>query len=191
MSLRGVGKSLRAMELEDAAVRGPSCGGAVVSRKQHEADRAAVRRRPEHLLRARTEDDNRQIFSAWIKGTLEAPGNHHLPAALFVPIIERHIRRCLARAETFIACHLEAPDEIIAFVCLERTSLPAPYVVHWVYVKNMWRGLGVADAMLSELVPRWRSRMALGTGRSRHSAWIERRGGAVYCPHAVGIGETP
>jgi hypothetical protein len=153
-------------------------------RAQHDA--TAARRRPEFLLRSRTEDDERLIFSAWIKGTLEASP---LPAALLVPIVERHIRSCLATAETLVACHLEGPEEIFGFVCLERTPSPAPFVVHWIYVKNQWRKVGLGAEMLSEIVPGWRTRMILATGRSRHAEWIERRGRrAVYCPHAVGIG---
>lgn len=65
--------------------------------------------------------------------------------SIYFPAHSKVVDRILKRARVAIASHIDEPDVILGFLVYEHFDLP---VIHYAYVVNRARKLGVATEML-------------------------------------------
>jgi hypothetical protein len=68
-----------------------------------------------------------------------------IPKAVFMAKYHTYLEGLLARSSVRVACLADAPDVILGYVVSHGESLD------WVFVKNRWRGIGIAKALVSPL----------------------------------------
>ena len=93
-------------------------------------------------LRPAEPKDHPFIASAWVKEMRHAPFSRHCPSGVYVPCQHALVHQILAGSDAQIACDPANPDHL--YGC----AVHAGDVVHWLYVKSAYRGLGVGRALL-------------------------------------------
>lgn len=98
-------------------------------------------------IRDFAEADSSFIFATWLKGLYY--GNYffrEIDKDTFFKCYHRVIEKILLKPESFIAvsCLKEDEDVILGYAVCE------PEVLHWVFIKDAWRKLGLAK----DLVPK-------------------------------------
>ena len=97
-------------------------------------------------LRPMTKDDEGFVYRAWLEGYWQ-----HCPESAYMPKSEwfcrwhRVIERLLeAEATQVQVAHVEnQPDVLLGFACATLG------VLHWAYVKQTFRGLGICRSLVS------------------------------------------
>lgn len=141
---------------------------------------------PEYVLRGLVDADRGFVFSAWIRGAYEVEPTCYQPRARFETHQRAHIDRCLALATTMVACHPDSPGDLFGFVCMSNIGGVA--VVHWIYVRGMWRKRGIARSIIQRLAPN--AHVVVATQWSKHCPWIRRRIRLFFDPYVVGEMES-
>lgn len=117
--------------------------------------------RPPLSWRYATEADLRFVRASWFESYRKGG---HAPDVAFPTYREgmgRIIERCLQAGATLVAFLPEVPDEVIGWACFTSTAL------HYVYVKQAYRRLGVAREILGEHPQQWHTH---DTRAGRHLA---------------------
>jgi hypothetical protein len=89
------------------------------------------------------------IYSTWLKGLYY--GNdwfRAIPQELYYDHYHQVIEKLLFNSTTTVACLSEDPDVIIGYAVYSKDTL------HWVFVKNPWRKLGVAKKLIPDNIKR-------------------------------------
>jgi hypothetical protein len=90
------------------------------------------------------------IKSTWLKHfRLNNEGAKTVPGPVYYPEQAGLTERLMAKSSTLVACHVEAPDEILGWACLEHIA--GKPVLHFLYEKGLFRGFGVAEYLLDAL----------------------------------------
>lgn len=105
-------------------------------------DTTTVRDGFEVGLRPATAGDEPVVMSAWLRGHRDFGDWPRLlhPDRYFA----QHkvaVAKLLARGRTEVACNPARPSQVFGFICHEGRTL------HWLYVKDTWRTLGIARAL--------------------------------------------
>lgn len=102
------------------------------------------------------------VDSAWVNGAAHLAERAGMHRHGYRDIRDR-VRKVMEHPSTRIlmAANPESPSHLFGFV-----AYAAPNVLHWVYVARMWRGLGVARAMVSRVVPRFGTDVTICTSRT-------------------------
>lgn len=99
-----------------------------------------------YVIRAGAPSDVPFIFSTWLRGYRRSSFARPIPSATFFSIHHQVIERILSRPSTqvYVACAPDDHDSILAYVVSE------PQVLHWLYTKMLYRGHGLAKALIKE-----------------------------------------
>jgi hypothetical protein len=97
------------------------------------------------LLRDARPEDEAVIMRAWLVG-FHKGGDwpRRVPKERYFREHKATVQRLLAKSLTIVACNPEREWQVLGFLCYSGP------VLHWVYVKQMYRGergMGVATAM--------------------------------------------
>jgi hypothetical protein len=106
---------------------------------------------PPYVLRSMVPDDEAFIFTSWIKGFHQVTPMNFCPSSVYLPQQRLIITRLLETATTLVACLPEKPDDIIGYIVYEIVG--GLMVVHWMYVKSLFRHNTVATSILQSLYP--------------------------------------
>lgn len=135
-----------------------------------------------HSMRPATDGDMPLILNAWVEELRHAPCSRFVRSSEYFPDQRRLVLELVHSSQTIVACNPEDSAHVYGFV----TFGPGD-VIHWLYVKSHYRGIGMADLLLAAAFPQ-RPRVLYATQAS--SKWhslqpaIERRG-IVYRPHLL------
>lgn len=100
-------------------------------------------------LRPLTNNDLPMILSAWLRGAYHlCPAFRDMPKSLFYGIHEPNVKRIISLSDTLIACDPEDPSHILGFITFRDYKHFT--VVHWLYVKQQFRGFKLARHLLSQ-----------------------------------------
>lgn len=136
---------------------------------------------PDYVLRALEIGDRGFVFNAWIKAAFEVEPTCYQVRARYEAAQRAHIDACLESATAMVACHPDDPTQLFGFVCLANVAgMP---VVHWIYVRNHFRKMGLARSILRRLVPDTSAIVA--TQWSKDCAWIRRKTKLYFDPNLV------
>lgn len=86
------------------------------------------------------------LIDSWIRSQWEADARRKMTADVFFPRQRARIMKCLGDSSVLIAMVHAAPDEALGYVV--HGSMLGLCVVHWCYVKQGFRRLGIARCLL-------------------------------------------
>ena len=98
------------------------------------------------ILRPADSGDLAFILNSWLRSNRNSTFAKRVPNAMYFEEHHRVVTSLLARGEVVIAANREDPGQIIGWACFEEGAVP---ILHYVYVKQAFRGLGIARHMLS------------------------------------------
>lgn len=105
-----------------------------------------------YLIRHPTPDDQGFICDAWFKAARSASkASESIPLELYQPRQLAHMERALANARALVMCHPEDPTELIGFIVYH--CLGPSLVIHWIYVRHMFRRQGLARELTRSVHP--------------------------------------
>lgn len=96
-----------------------------------------------------TADHHSMIMASWMRSYRNTMGMRFLTPDVY--IVEQHAlcEKLLDNSIVLVARWKEEPDEIYGWLCYDRID-PGGLVVHFIYVKKMFRRLGIAAALLEQ-----------------------------------------
>ena len=106
------------------------------------ASACSPRQRPDFVIRDMRDDDWYFACKSW-KHTYRHQ-EEHVPLHIYAPEMTSRIERYKRKGMFFIACDPKDTDYILGWACL------GDEVVHYVYVRNMYRECGVATEIIGK-----------------------------------------
>jgi GNAT superfamily N-acetyltransferase len=95
-----------------------------------------------YLMRDAGEDDRNFVVRSWVKEMRHSPWTRHVPNGVYLPAQHQLVHQILGGSQAIVAADREKPE--LLFGCVVH----AGPVVHWLYVKGAYRGLGIGRALL-------------------------------------------
>jgi len=105
-----------------------------------------VLRLPNVLIREMETQDIPFVFNSWLKSYANSPTVKFVDRTIYFNEQHKVIERILVKQKTLIACDKDSPDNIFGYICFGE--LQNVFVVHYLYVKNIDRKLGIARQLL-------------------------------------------
>lgn len=105
-------------------------------------------------IRIRDADPHRDlafIMNCWMRTMRYGREFEMIPNDVFHTKYHRAVTDLLAKCSVRVAVDIEDPDMIYGFVVAQRTR-GAVLLVHFAYTKDLYRGRGVASALLSKII---------------------------------------
>jgi|TARA_R110000868_G_scaffold43972_8_gene147503 GNAT superfamily N-acetyltransferase len=90
-------------------------------------------------------DDLSFIFSSWMRSFKQSYTVRPVPSKIYHDNQKQIIEYIIARSEIIIACNAEDPAHIFGWACYEIEPI---HTLHYVYVKQPYRSMGIASALL-------------------------------------------
>jgi len=100
------------------------------------------------LYRPLAEEDRSFIYSSWLKSYRNGTGCRNVDNSIYFFNHHKVVESLLQRAKTIVCCNSDDPKVIYGYVVYEEVE--GSFVLHYVYVKNIYRKLGLAKKMLAE-----------------------------------------
>ena len=120
-------------------------------------------------IREATPEDLSFIFSSWLKSFRSGLICKHVDNTIYFSEHHKVIERLLKRSTTVMACDPNDPATIYGYLCFDRVE--GILVVHYAYVKQTFRGMGVLRQLLKSIEGHdWN-----GAGLFSHSTLISSR----------------
>jgi len=104
----------------------------------------------EILLRVGTNADVPFITNSWLKSYRSADFVRAMPDQQYYHFQHKLLEELLPESVVKVACNAERNDQILGWICAQPTT--EALIVHFVYVKQPFRGLGVARRLVTELL---------------------------------------
>lgn len=98
-------------------------------------------------LRPANAADTPFILSSWLHGYRKASVTSGISNTIYFKSQEALLKRLLGVAHVVVACSKDDPDQIFGYAAYETDGVNL--VVHWVYVKQPFRALGMARSLLA------------------------------------------
>lgn len=120
-------------------------------------------------LRAYGPNDKNFIYSTWLKGQFYGTDFFkQVPHDIFYASYPSLIDSLLSRPETTITvlCLTDDPDTIIGYAVYTH-----PEALHWVFIKQPWRGQGFAKQMLPQGIKSFSGKTAPGDVIAKKYKW--------------------
>lgn len=90
------------------------------------------------------------ITNSWLKSFRDGAWVRGIPNKLYYYYHRRLIAELMDRSVVLVLCETRDEDQIVGWVCAERTD--QALLVHYVYVKRDFRGHGFASKLMQVLV---------------------------------------
>lgn len=103
-------------------------------------------------IRPATDNDLGLILNSWLKSYRNADATRHVPNDIYYSQPFGHkglIMHLLDKSEVVIACNPEDGEAVYGWLCHEWGGGDWGHIVHFVYVKALYRRAGVAKALLT------------------------------------------
>lgn len=95
-------------------------------------------------------DDEKFVYDYWLKSFRDSPWAGNIPNNQYAAVMSDGIRQLLARgAKLHLAVNTDNSDQFLGFICHEQTAR-GDRVLHYVCVKDILRGNGIAKALLAQ-----------------------------------------
>lgn len=96
------------------------------------------------LVRPSTAADAAFILDSWLKSYRTALD--HVPGPIYWRFQRETVERLLSRSEVLVACNPESPEQVFGYAVAE--SRGPVRVIHYLYVKHPFRGMGIGRSLL-------------------------------------------
>lgn len=91
--------------------------------------------------------DTNLVLSNWLKSFRNESWAASTPNDVYFPLQQKLIGQIAARSQVFVACAVDNPAEVWGWICCEQGPEDS-LIVHYVYVKEMFRKFGVGKMLL-------------------------------------------
>lgn len=109
---------------------------------------AAVALHDQVDIRPARAGDERLILSSWLESFRDCSRTANLvPKPFYFPLQREVSTALLRRGEVLVACNPMDADQIFGWAVVERIARKP--VLHYVYVKQLFRRMGIASALLN------------------------------------------
>lgn len=108
------------------------------------------RKTPVRLRDANSEDVG-FVFNSWLRSYRNAQMVRGVSNTIYYNEHHKILERIVKTARVIIACDPEDSTKIYGYACAE--FIDSIFVIHYVYVKELYRKLGIARLMLDEWKP--------------------------------------
>ena len=99
------------------------------------------------VVRKGISSDRNFITKSIAMSWLQCPKNNHRSIETF----KRYFNYILGKSRIYVLCLRDDPDDIISFIIYSPKVKESLCIVHALYTKNRWRGLGFASKFLVSL----------------------------------------
>lgn len=127
------------------------------------------------IIRPAIPADEAFVFDSWLNSYRNSPFSKNIRTTLYFEEHRKLIQRICAKATVICAVNPEDGNHIYGWACAEPEH-PLP-VIHYVFVKDLYRGFGVARLLIREL--KVSSKFAY-----THDSGVRHEGG-IYCPYLI------
>ena len=100
-------------------------------------------------IRAATEADLGFIFNSWLKSYKNSAYSKFITNPVYYDMHHKVVEAILKRGKVLVAVSTADPTRIFGYICVETTS--GTQVVHYAYVKETFRKMGVLTMLLEEV----------------------------------------
>lgn len=131
----------------------------------------------ELVLRDQVPSDRGYLRSSWVVCYREHCSDRtirRIPGGEYRPRWSRIAERLLDTAQVRVACAPDDPDTILGYIVWDPARPGRPAILHWVYLRLEFQGLGLLDQLLREAGidrekpdPLWYSHQTLRFSRLR------------------------
>ena len=133
-------------------------------------------------IRQASEHDAPLIFNSWLKSFRENGIARAVESSVYYSEQHKLIEKLLKRSKTFIAHEVGVPENIYGWACFERVE--GILVIHYIYVKHSFRGLGIARELMKETEHDF-ANASLFTHWTNTAARIGLRKNCLYHPYIL------
>ncbi len=92
-------------------------------------------------IRESLESDEPFFYNSWLRSFKPSYFAGPIPNDMYWDVYSAIIGRLLGRSKVFVACDPDSENVIYGYLVVEYKDRP---VVHWMYVKQSFRGFGIA-----------------------------------------------
>lgn len=89
------------------------------------------------------------VMSSWLSSYRDGPVGRLITDSVFYSETRPIVQALVSRCPPVVACDPANPDSIYGWACGERVG--GALVVHFVYVRQPWRGWGIARQLVAAL----------------------------------------
>ena len=107
---------------------------------------------PPILHRAATSQDVPLIYSDWLRSYRRSPLTKHVPSAVYYSQHRALIDNLASRSRVVVLCNPDDTNQVYGWMCFELT--PDVLILHYLYVKEDFRGFGLAKALVQQYLPK-------------------------------------
>ena len=102
----------------------------------------------DHVFRPYEISDEGFVYSAWCKAIRREPTYARVESSILYTRLKARIGRLMRQGRTIVACDPDDMTHTYGFVCFD----PKPLVLHWVYVKSVYWGMGLGASLFNEAI---------------------------------------
>lgn len=100
------------------------------------------------LIRAVREDDINFIYSSWLKSHRRSTYAQAMSADVYYDNHKKLLTHLLDRGQILVACNQDDEEQIFGWIVFE--PLKETMILHYVYVKDPYRRLGLANRLFTQ-----------------------------------------
>jgi len=105
---------------------------------------------PNIRVRPAGANDVKFITNSWLESYRDAPFPRNCPNSIYYHYQHKLLEQLIPRSYTLVAVNPSETDQILGWICAEHVA--ETLIVHYVYIKGVFRKQGVASALLNTVV---------------------------------------
>lgn len=134
------------------------------------------------MTRKAIESDVAFIFNSWLKSFRQSNLCKGITDTIYYNEHHKVIENLLLTCDTFILCPESNPDDIYGYICAEK--IDGVFVVHFIYIKHIYRGLGLAKKLVEVFEHDYNS-AGMYTHDTRIGETLAKKYNFVYNPYVA------
>ena len=133
------------------------------------------------LTRQATEHDFNFIASSYLKSCRHSPEARHLINEIYWDVYKERLRKMLLKGEVVVGCDPRDENLIMGYVIVGE-PVHGKSLLHYVYLKYMYRGMGLAEQLAKAAIPEFGTKMVLCTHTGRKFKDCQEKYKLIYNP---------
>lgn len=129
-------------------------------------------------LRQMTQNDFPFISNSYLKSYRYGPETKHLINEIYYDVYLEKLNNMISSGDVTVACSDEDPDQILGYLISGSTH--GVSIVHFIYVKHLFRRMSVAKTLLQSKVPEFGIKMTICTHTARHFTALREKYKLIY-----------
>lgn len=100
-------------------------------------------------MRSISDADINFVFNSWLKSFKGSPMYKHVENTIYFQNHHKLLQQCIMKSQVILACDENDLSQILGYVVADK--IDGILTIHYVYVKQAFRGLGVAKMLMQEV----------------------------------------